>query len=214
MFAFIDSFLDYGCTGDTSLIGDMVCDDELNTPECAYDWDDCCNPDSDLTNFCTDCECKAKDDFNFQAPVDPQVCDVEADWTCEADKNVEACNYDHGDCCGPVVYCPNPPCSPCHFTGFPLKSLQELGCNAKETHRNEMEDYQYCNADMNNKECMFDEGQCCFPIVWLRSADECPGFDSCFCHMDSAQHIMIAPHNQHAYMDDFYYIFNGYIEER
>ena len=47
---------DYGCTELTALIGDGICDDNVNTNECFYDFGDCCDAASDKT-FCTDCAC-------------------------------------------------------------------------------------------------------------------------------------------------------------
>ena len=39
------------------LIGDGVCDDETNNPECGYDGGDCCGPNA-IMDFCQDCLCK------------------------------------------------------------------------------------------------------------------------------------------------------------
>ena len=54
------------------------------------------------------------------------------------------------------------------FLGFPLISLKELGCEAEQvTKEDTLLDTQLCNPEMNNPQCMFDEGQCCFPLVYI-----------------------------------------------
>lgn len=52
------SFKDYGCNANLHLIGDQICDDSLNTPECLYDMGDCCGGD---TSFCSNCTCLEPD---------------------------------------------------------------------------------------------------------------------------------------------------------
>ena len=39
------------------LIGDLLCDDHLNTPECNYDGDDCCNDAFMHYSSCSECIC-------------------------------------------------------------------------------------------------------------------------------------------------------------
>ena len=36
---------------------DNFCDDENNVPECGYDGEDCCDPNSNLVMYCTVCAC-------------------------------------------------------------------------------------------------------------------------------------------------------------
>ena len=41
---------------ETKLVGDGICDDNTNTPECAFDGGDCCRKDT-VKDLCTDCKC-------------------------------------------------------------------------------------------------------------------------------------------------------------
>ena len=43
------------------LIGDNYCDDEANTLECGYDFNDCCKSESDRS-LCTECLCYIPED--------------------------------------------------------------------------------------------------------------------------------------------------------
>ena len=131
---FYDFYLiDYNCPEDVaSFIGDNVCDDALNVYECAYDWWDCCKEEADLT-FCTNCTCEDVQTFppprpGVQRITELEECRIAANNLCEPKHNNELCDWDRGDCCGPNVNCFHPPCDPCHFTKFPLKTLYELGC--------------------------------------------------------------------------------------
>ena len=48
---------DDSCTGNSFLIGDLVCDDVANTEMCLFDGGDCCLQNID-TSLCLDCTCK------------------------------------------------------------------------------------------------------------------------------------------------------------
>ena len=72
--------------------GDNFCDDENNTPECAYDGGDCCGDNVDTT-YCTACECLEGPELNC---VFPEW--AEDEW-CDDENNVPECNYDGGACC-------------------------------------------------------------------------------------------------------------------
>ena len=58
-------FSDSGCTANAAYVGDGICDENLNTQNCSYDFGDCCLPDKD-TRFCSNCQCF--EDFNWLPP--------------------------------------------------------------------------------------------------------------------------------------------------
>ena len=72
---------------------------------------------------------------------------------CNDETNIEACNYDSGDCCGSCVltqYCSN--CD-CHG------GLTEIGMT------NPLVGNGYCDEETNNIECEYDDGECCGPDI-------------------------------------------------
>ena len=107
---------DWGNSFGFSRIGDGICDDAANSPQCDYDGGDCCNG---YTGWCDLCECIA--DENKKACIHPhqifqnecqepglvdlgQECQC-PDWVlgdaiCEDFCNTPECDYDGGDCCG------------------------------------------------------------------------------------------------------------------
>ena len=167
--------------------------------------------------------------------TDPKDCLEEPNNFCEPDQNNEICDWDQGDCCGPTVMCLHPPCDPCHFTKFSLKSLYDLGCKdylygleyrfgshegflqayptiahmknvtleeaVGETGPRKDDNYYktfinnynwvqfFCDPFLNTKQCNYDEGRCCHPITFTQIIDDCPGWDSCICHLDHKKHI-------------------------
>ena len=46
---------------DPTWVGDLFCDDALNTPQCNYDGGDCCNPQAVRQRpYCIECQCIAE----------------------------------------------------------------------------------------------------------------------------------------------------------
>ena len=77
------------CCQNPELAGNGICNDESNIQECYYDEGDCC-----LNKYvCPGCSCYCQ---NFEL-VGNQFCNNETN-------NVE-CNYDGGECCGPDLSC-------------------------------------------------------------------------------------------------------------
>ena len=77
-------------------IGDGLCEDENNVPECDYDGGDCCG--KVIKEHCKECKCK---DPSFGGTVDkdcPKSYWV-GDGNCDDENNVPECNFDGGDCC-------------------------------------------------------------------------------------------------------------------
>ena len=108
--------------GNSFKIGDGICDDAANSPQCDYDGGDCCNG---YTGWCDLCECVA--DVDKKACIHPhQIFQNECqepddvglgqgcpfpDWIlgdaiCDDISNTPECDYDGGDCCGgSTQYC-------------------------------------------------------------------------------------------------------------
>lgn len=73
------SYKDYGCLANIALMGDGICDDDLNSESCFFDKGDCCNPEADKS-FCQDCQClKAPPKIHVQATVQVLACACDAD---------------------------------------------------------------------------------------------------------------------------------------
>ena len=98
-------------------IGNLICEDESNVPECGFDGGDCCLKNSVKSN-CTICNChlntiplfnpckyrkiKLFKKINNLDPVPD--CDVKRIWSigngiCSDELNNYPCNFDGGDCC-------------------------------------------------------------------------------------------------------------------
>ena len=79
-------------------IGDGLCEDENNVPQCDYDGGECCGIVD--KKHCKECKCK---DPSFGPPkrTFPDKCIHEwiGDGLCEDENNVPECDYDGGDCC-------------------------------------------------------------------------------------------------------------------
>ena len=83
----------------TQWIGDGICDDDSNTPECDYDGGDCCT-DTEQTH-CEECLCKITDSSSEEHGK-PQSC-LHHEWigdgVCDDENNIPECDFDGGDCC-------------------------------------------------------------------------------------------------------------------
>ena len=69
-------FFSLDCDGEISLIGNRVCNEENNNPQCQYDGRDCCD--------------------HYYTGKWPYVL---GDGFCEDKANIPQCHYDGGDCC-------------------------------------------------------------------------------------------------------------------
>ena len=93
-------------------VGDYICDDETNIPECNYDDGDCCARGSNADYFsCERCECIDDNGIDFGCPKLSWV----GDGWCDDLTNIPECNYDDGDCCRKASnlmtdYCTNCEC--------------------------------------------------------------------------------------------------------
>merc|ERR1712084_162932 len=92
--------------------GDGNCDDKNNVEACEYDGGDCCaksvmkkgvKTGKVKTTYCTECKCI---DPANQGEDEPATCakpQFKGDGNCDDKNNVEACDYDGGDCCAKSV---------------------------------------------------------------------------------------------------------------
>jgi hypothetical protein len=80
------------------LVGNGLCNDETNNPDCNYDGGECCVVNAN-TNACSECECHLIE--TCAAGYHPLV----GNGFCNDDTNIAECDYDGGDCCGPAVSC-------------------------------------------------------------------------------------------------------------
>ena len=78
------------------IVGDGLCNDETNNPDCNYDGGDCCGS-CVVTEQCSECQCLGGIDGNGVSS--PSI----GDGYCQDGNNNAACNYDGFDCCGTAV---------------------------------------------------------------------------------------------------------------
>ena len=78
------------------MIGNGICNDETNNPECYYDGGDCCGSCIN-TNFCNNCTCISGEISNVV--MNPFI----GDGVCNDETNTADCDYDGMDCCKPHV---------------------------------------------------------------------------------------------------------------
>ena len=97
-------------------MGDSVCDDIFNTPDCEFDGGDCCITTAVIISpSCWNCVCHNETTYTSSTPWDyeteqPTYCKLDdyymdvdfddiGDGICDENLNHEVCNYDGGDCC-------------------------------------------------------------------------------------------------------------------
>ena len=99
---------------------------------------------------------------------------------CNDETNIDACNYDGRDCCGPCVltqYCSNCDClggltsvqitNPLIGNGLCNEETNNIQCDYDGgdcCSNPDMVDNGICNAELNNLECNYDGGDCC--LLW------------------------------------------------
>ena len=76
-------------------LGDGYCDDQANNVVCEFDKGDCCLLDAKSKDYCDECICKER--------KEPETCEISprnlGDNICDDRANIEACEFDKGDCC-------------------------------------------------------------------------------------------------------------------
>ena len=139
------------------LVGNGVCDSELQNLECGFDFDDCCKYHA---KYAGDGKCQS-DMNNAECGYDGgDCCDKEklGNGYCDMKMNNVVCNYDGGDCCsssrpdwwkncGNDCQCLDPNDSP-KPQSCKSENFEELAGNDE------------CNEELNNPECRYDNGDC------------------------------------------------------
>ena len=158
------SFLD--CSTNASLVGDGVCNDEVNNADCNYDEGDCCGYYVN-TDDCSDCICYHNE--TCIAGAHPLV----ANGFCNDDTNNVNCNYDGGDCCQYDVtdeFCSD--CK-CYHIETCVAGTHPLVADG------------FCNDKTNNADCDYDGGDCCGSCTQINKCTECTCLvgddDTCHC---------------------------------
>ena len=82
-----------------ALIGNGHCNDEANNAEHSYDGGDCCGYNINKVH-CSLCICHNEE--VCEARITHQLV---GNGFCDSKTNIEICNYDGGDCCGPHISC-------------------------------------------------------------------------------------------------------------
>ena len=130
------------------MVGNGFCNDETNIAACNYDGGDCCGRNLNV-DHCSHCNCFYKETCDAGVTND-----YVGDGYCDDGTNIQACNYDGGDCCGSCVnteYCSNCDC--------PLDGLTSGGITHPVVGNG------VCDEETNNIECNYDNGECCGPDV-------------------------------------------------
>ena len=135
-------------------IGDSLCDDKTNTPDCDYDGGDCCGYNVN-TDFCSDCKCYVNE--TCISGTHPLV----GDGFCNDETNYENCNYDGGDCC---VHINSDHCVEC-------KCYHKENCVLGYTPS--VVGDGFCNDNTNNANCNYDGGDCCGTCTLRSKCMEC-----------------------------------------
>ena len=160
--------------GDKDKIGNLMCDYENNNEACAYDGGDCC-PCTKYSSWSDDYVQEAWDMFcrdPSSGCLDPRVdmypnCtngvipDIGDGW-CDAANNNEGCLFDGGDCCGCTRASNQSSFSLCVDPG--AACYNPTAVTVQSTCINGRVDYignGWCDADNNNKGCLYDGGDCC-----------------------------------------------------
>ena len=168
------------------IVGDDICDDQVNTKACAYDFGDCCAFDSDRS-ICQMCDCivdlDTKESFLQQScqnntintDVNHIIQFVLGDGKCHLSFNAVQYDFDLGDCCIPEVECwqedyPNIS----GISGFQRTDCPDDMCILSNTFCIESKIGDGICQDYNNAAfCDYDGGDCCM----LEKGTEC-----CQCH--------------------------------
>ena len=163
------------CTkGNKDWIGDFLCDSINNNEECAYDGGDCCP----CTNSVTWSDDYADEIFDIfcrdpsSGCLDPRVdmypnCthgvipDIGDGW-CDVENNNEGCRFDGGDCCDCARANNDSSFSLCADPGAVCYNPTAVTVQSSCINGNiEYIGDGVCDADNNNKGCLYDGGDCC-----------------------------------------------------
>ena len=145
-------------------IGDGLCEDENNVPECDYDGGDCCGIVD--KKHCKECKCK---DPSFGGTVDKQPCfnsKLRGDGNCDDENNNPECDFDGGDCCTDTrhLQCHDCICKDQNHSNFGVFGVKRIIMkteNTKDCPKSFWIGDGHCDDENNIPECNFDGGDCC-----------------------------------------------------
>ena len=154
-------------------IGDFACNNENNNEECAYDGGDCCpctNYGSRSDKFverwdmlCRDPRSGCLDPRVAMYPncTDGDIPDIGNGW-CDMENNNKGCIFDGGDCCDCTRASNESSFSLCADPGAacfnPIAATVRSSCINGNIY---FIGDGWCDAPNNNKECLYDGGDCC-----------------------------------------------------
>ena len=160
------------CTS-LELIGDLICNDELNNEDCLFDGHDCC---LGIINdqFCLDCICHL-DELKHEVYCLPSKV---GDNICHDECNTDDFGKDYGDCC--LDYIDDTKCSSCICSWDYQRHLSKVQQNCSESSIGDG----ICNDICNNFSFDYDLFDCCLNKI---RDDFCI---DCICHEDDMVHKM------------------------
>ena len=150
-------------------IGDGYCDDTANVPICNFDDGDCClDPIQD--DFCFFCQCYQG---NMTSECSTDLFTMVNDGMCQDQSNIEACDWDGGDCCDTEASAYL--CHECQCHSGPSLHEEYLFCYTL------FEGDGICDDAYNTLGCNLDHGDCCLskdtnPLAFV-FCNECICYD-------------------------------------
>ena len=187
------------------LVGDNYCDDEANTLECGYDFNDCCKGLSDRS-FCTDCFCYIPEDRKILLEKQfKMVCMWDEEgakiwdknngygyghgWSkffgngvCDLGFNTEEYYFDIGDCCLENAQCMSSTLISTKTDGDCEEDIciqSNIFCVKEELGDG------ICQGHNNGEYCDHDLGDCCLATESSQTNCTC----NCQCFMDDLYQI-------------------------
>ena len=179
------------CTkGNKDAIGDLKCDKDNNNEECGYDGGDCCPCTSNFVSWFDDTITEVWDIFcrdPSSGCLDPRVetypnCtggvipDIGDGW-CDMENNNEGCLFDGGDCCECTRASNESSFSRCVDPGAACYNPTAVTVQPSCINGNiEYIGDGWCNLENNNKECLYDGGDCCMCTCTNGPISSCGSF--------------------------------------
>ena len=99
---------------------------------------------------------------------------------CDDNANIEACDFDNGDCCLPIIktdHCHNCFCHDTNKTHLGYKTYLHGKCNLT------LKSNGMCEDQINHSDCGYDMYDCCKEKIQCSSESE-----ECICHLDGKRH--------------------------
>lgn len=142
----------YSCNAQQ--VGNNICQDECGIDKFDYDQFDCCLEFVNVL-FCEDCICHMDGTRHFMGTEECGGWNM-GDGVCDDGCNKELYEYDHGDCCLPVVNSLNCKSCYCH---------QDMSVHPSHDCRAQYIGDKVCHEACNQEATQFDAGDCCLPHI-------------------------------------------------